>query len=180
MARYLSDEWFELLGAGPAGPVAEPALVLQHVITGGPDGDTRYHVRVSGGRAVIVRGVATDPVPDATFTEDYRTAASIASGELTTAAALLAGRIRVAGDMASLVSRAGVDRPAPAAAGAHDARAEWPGRHRGRPGVPRHRAAGPGPRTARARRRIGSDTRIHPGPDVDRGRTARPGDHAEW
>jgi len=108
VARYLSEEWFESLGAAPSAP-AEPAdrptLILQHVVTGGPAGDTRYHVRISGGRAVVVRGVATDAEPDATFTEDYATAAAIASGDLTTAAALLAGRIRVAGDMASLVSR---------------------------------------------------------------------------
>ncbi len=109
MARYLSNEWFDSIGAAPSSPT-DPAdttaLVLQHVITGGPDrGESRYHVRISAGRAVIVRGLASDPPPAVTFTEDYETAAAIASGELTTEAALLAGRIRVAGDMASLVSR---------------------------------------------------------------------------
>jgi hypothetical protein len=118
VAGYLSDEWFDQLGAAPERPGdGGHQLVLQHVVTGGPSGETRYHVLITDGRAQIIRGVAADP--DVTFAEDYATAASIASGQLSAPTALLAGRIRVAGDMAALVARQGelaVDDPVPPAA----------------------------------------------------------------
>jgi putative sterol carrier protein len=112
----LSDEWFdEVAAAAPPAPAA-PLLVLQQVVTGGPDGDVGYHVTIGEGRAVLARGPAD--APDATFTEDYRTAVAVARGELTTQAALLAGQIVVGGNMAILSARqedlAGIE-PIPAA-----------------------------------------------------------------
>ena len=108
MARYLSDEWFRQLGA--AGFVDEveapvPAgreIVLQHVVTGAPDGTICYHVRVTAGSATVARGRAN--APDVTFSEDYATAAAVACGELSAPAALMAGRIRVRGDLATLMA----------------------------------------------------------------------------
>ena len=50
VARYLSDAWFEdIVAATPAGP--EAGLTLQQVVALTPDGEVRYHVRVSGGVA---------------------------------------------------------------------------------------------------------------------------------
>ena len=113
-----------LADPAPADPVladpapADPVLVLAHIVSGGPEGETRYHVRISGGKALVVRGDAVGPPADATFSENYATAAAVASGQVSTAAALLAGRIRVAGDMATLVRRQGelaIEDPVPAA-----------------------------------------------------------------
>jgi putative sterol carrier protein len=101
----LSDAWFNEIAAGTPPPADEPVAVLQQIVTGGPDGEVRYHVIVAGGRAVLVPGPAS--APDATFTEDYATAAAIARGELTTPAALLSGHIQVAGNMATLSARQG-------------------------------------------------------------------------
>jgi putative sterol carrier protein len=118
VARFLSDAWFkEVEAAGARAPRAEDAVaVLQQIVTGGPQGEVRYHVIVAGGGAVLVRGPAL--APDATFTEDYATAGAIARGELTTQAALLSGQIRVAGNMATLSARqddlAGLDPVPPA------------------------------------------------------------------
>jgi putative sterol carrier protein len=118
VVRFLSDAWFKdvAAAAGHAPPAGEPVAMLQQIVTGGPDGEIRYHVIVSGGHAVLTPGSAD--APDATFTEDYATAAAIARGELTTQAALLAGHILVAGNMATLSARqddlAGLD-PVPAA-----------------------------------------------------------------
>ena len=118
MARFLSDIWFEEVEAagGQAQPAEDAVAVLQQVVTGGPEGEVRYHVIVAEGRAVLVRGPAR--APDATFTEDYATAGAIARGELTTQAALLSGQIRVAGNMAMLSTRqddlAGLDPVPPA------------------------------------------------------------------
>jgi hypothetical protein len=105
VVRFLSDAWFEEVdaAAGHAPPSDTPIAVLQQIVTGGPDGEVRYHVIVAGGRAVLIPGSADDP--DATFTEDFATAAAIARGELTTQAALLAGHILVAGNMATLSAR---------------------------------------------------------------------------
>jgi hypothetical protein len=105
VVRFLSAAWFDEVqaAAGQAPPCEEPVAVLQQVVTGGPDGEVRYHVIVAGGRAVLIPGPAA--MPDATFTEDYATAAAIARGELTTQAALLAGHILVAGNMATLSAR---------------------------------------------------------------------------
>ncbi len=108
MASYLSDQWFDEVGARDASPVTaatEGDLVLQHLVSGGPQGTVSYHVRVGEGGAAIVRGQAASP--DVTFAEDYATAAAIASGELSAPAALLAGRIRVGGDLAALIAGQG-------------------------------------------------------------------------
>ncbi|MDQ6613586.1 MAG: SCP2 sterol-binding domain-containing protein [Actinomycetota bacterium] len=119
MANYLSDEWFEQLGATtvPAdAALTGEDLILQHVVTGAPQGEVTYHVRISGGAVAIVRGPASQP--DVTFAEDYATAAAVASGELRAPAALLAGRIRVGGNMATLIARhddLAITDPVPAA-----------------------------------------------------------------
>jgi putative sterol carrier protein len=116
VARYLSNEWFDQLGAVTGDPAAAADLVLEHLVTGGPDGNVDYHVRVAGGAATIFRGPAADP--DVTFAEDYDTAAAIAGGRLSAPAALLAGRIRVGGDMAALIAHQdmlSVTDPIPAA-----------------------------------------------------------------
>ncbi len=118
MAGYLSDEWFAQLGAreGPAGgaPTGK-VLVIQHVVTDSPLGDIAYYVGVANHAVAIVRGRAEHA--DVTFSEDYATAAAIAGGGLSAPAALLAGRIRVAGDMAALIAHQhllAVNDPVPA------------------------------------------------------------------
>ena len=122
MARYLSDEWFRQLGASvPDDQLDQQSpdhrdIVLQHVVTGTPEGEVCYHLRVTAGSATVVRGPAN--APDVTFSEDYATAAAVASGELSAPAALMAGRIRVRGDLATLMAHqntfVGAD-PVPAA-----------------------------------------------------------------
>jgi hypothetical protein len=117
VASYLSGEWFEQLGAAMAPAEQAPQegeLVLQHVVTAAPGGEVRYHVRVAHRVVSIGRGQAPDP--DVTFTEDYATAAAIARGELRASAALMAGRIRVGGDMTALTSHdlQAVNDPVPA------------------------------------------------------------------
>jgi putative sterol carrier protein len=115
VARFLSDAWFgQLTDAGTPGD--RPGLQIQQVVTDGPDGEVRYHLRVSDGRIAVRVGDA--PRPDVTFTEDYATAAAVAKGETTVQAALLDGRITVAGDMGAVVACQGdlaVLDPIPAA-----------------------------------------------------------------
>jgi SCP-2 sterol transfer family len=105
VARFLSDEWFDqagALGTEAASLLPEATVVLQHTVSGSPAGDVCYHLRLAEHAAEIVRGPSSHP--DVTFAEDYATAAAVASGEVSAPAALLAGRIRVGGDMAALVA----------------------------------------------------------------------------
>lgn len=103
VASFLSEEWFDQIGAaGREGDEEPVTLVLQHTVTGTPRGEVCYHVRLSPGRVTVVPGPA--PAPDVTFVEDYATAAAIAGGDRPASAALLAGDIRVGGDLAKLLA----------------------------------------------------------------------------
>jgi hypothetical protein len=102
VARFLSDAWFDEVTERGA-PGDRPGLTVQQVVTGGPDGEVRYHVRVTDSQATVHPGEAAGP--DITFTEDYATAVAVARGQLTVQAGLLDGRIRVGGNLASLSGR---------------------------------------------------------------------------
>jgi len=101
VARYLSEAWFEEVAAATPAP-SDRGLILQQVITGAPEGEIRYVVTVGAQGASVRAG--QDARPDATFTGDYETAAALAEGRLTIDAALLAGRIRIRGNMSVLAS----------------------------------------------------------------------------
>ena len=105
MARFLSAAWFkDLAQAGCSREVEDQrdALVIQQVVLDTPDGEVRYWVRIRDREATVRPGESDNP--DVTFIEDYATATAIALGELTTQAALLAGRIRVSGNLATLAA----------------------------------------------------------------------------
>jgi hypothetical protein len=102
MARFLSSEWFAEL-EGPHPEVAAPAegsWVLEQVVTATPDGDVRYQLVAAEG-VLQLRGTTLTPAT-VTFTSDYPTAVAIARGQLSTQAALLDGRVRVAGNLSGI------------------------------------------------------------------------------
>lgn len=124
MARFLSDEWIEdmnrAVSSSPAlrQATAHVRLSVQQVVRDGAqaggakndgaqaggdqaDGERCYVVRIDHGSISVVAG--RDPAPDITVTEDAGTAAALARGDLTPQAAFMVGRIRVAGDMATLM-----------------------------------------------------------------------------
>ncbi len=107
MPRYLSPEWLHAL-AGAIGEAeslkrasAGVSLVVQQVVTGGPEGDVSYHVTVDDGRVAVLAGESGEPT--VTFTQDYETAAAVAQGELSAQGAFMTGRIRVRGDLPRLM-----------------------------------------------------------------------------
>lgn len=108
MVRYLSPEWFEEVNAAAAaGGVADHVgeglrLVVQQVVTGGPDGDVHYAVRIEDGAVSIVPGDAADA--DVMVTEDHDTATRVARGDLAAPVAFMTGRIRVTGDTRTLLA----------------------------------------------------------------------------
>ncbi|MEO7837236.1 MAG: SCP2 sterol-binding domain-containing protein [Acidimicrobiales bacterium] len=111
MARYLSQAWFdEVNEAARNSPSLRHAtvgahLTLQQVVTGGPEGDLQYWLRIEDGsvRAALGAAQAADLTPDATVTQPYETAAAVSRGELSTEDAFLDGRIRLRGDISVLV-----------------------------------------------------------------------------
>ena len=118
MARVLSPDWFDEIVRGTQPVCDAPGtddcdLVLEQVVRDTPDGEVRYRVVVTSGRAYIERpssgGAGTESgtlPPDLRITCDWATAGAMAQGLLSAQAALLEGRLRVKGDLARLSGRA--------------------------------------------------------------------------
>ncbi len=105
--RFLSPEWLARLGAATASATASasPAIGLSvhQRVTGGPDGDVEYVLRVGGGGVHFEPGPLTAPA-DVELTTDYATAAAISQGRLSPASAFAGGRLRVSGAISALVA----------------------------------------------------------------------------
>jgi hypothetical protein len=111
MARFLSPEWFaEVAESGPPRTEggAESPLVLEQVVRDAPDGEVRYRVVVTAGGAYLEApsSLGGRAAPDLTITCDWATATELARGTVSAQAALMAGRLRVSGNLARLSGRA--------------------------------------------------------------------------
>lgn len=107
MARFLSPEWIAALNTAAASDdvrerTGAVSLTLRQVVVGGPDGAVEYTIAVEGGEVVVEPGGAARA--DATFTEDYDTAAAIHRGELSPQEAFMTGRVRISGNVGVLVA----------------------------------------------------------------------------
>ena len=105
MARFLSPEWMAMARERGSGLPERQGVSarVQHVVTGGPDGDVRYVTVVEDGRTVE-QSLGDDPGADITMTTTYGDGALIARGELDAGVAFMQGRLKVAGDMAKVVA----------------------------------------------------------------------------
>ena len=104
MAKYLSQEWLEqgkkLSASQPERPGATARM--QYVVTGGPDGDIRYYWVLENGK---LQESSLGELPDADFTMTMTYADSVAvqNGDLDANAAFMQGRIKVTGNMGTLM-----------------------------------------------------------------------------
>ena len=104
MAKYLSQEWLEqgkkLSESQPERPGATARM--QYVVTGGPDGDIRYYWVLENGK---LQESSLGELPDADFTMTITYADSVAvqNGDLDANAAFMQGRIKVTGNMGTLM-----------------------------------------------------------------------------
>jgi hypothetical protein len=108
LAGFLTEAWLEEIEAAAQRAVlgTKGALVLQQVIPDGPEGrEVAYALVVGDGRIRLVRGRVPDA--DLTFTQDRATAEAIHRGELSAQAAFMQGRLRLGGDLRSVIDRAG-------------------------------------------------------------------------
>ena len=99
--RFLSPEWLDRMQTATAGASPGATLSIHQRVTGGPDGDVEYTLRVAGGRVTFEPGPGA---ADVELTLDYDTAAAISRGELSPAKAFAAGRLHVQGSVTSLVA----------------------------------------------------------------------------
>jgi putative sterol carrier protein len=108
--QFLSDEWAtelkdrlnasEAFRAGVGGTNAK----VQQVITT-PDGERRYWLKTENG--LVDMGSGDIKGPDATITQDYDTAVSLARGELNALSAYMTGKIRISGNLMLLMGLQG-------------------------------------------------------------------------
>lgn len=103
-ARFLSQEWLDAHVAASAALPERPgaSAVVQHVVTGGPDGEVRYHLCVVDGR---VAGAALGQVdaPDLLCTATYAEAVKIATGAVGAHEAFMQGKLKVVGSTGRLM-----------------------------------------------------------------------------
>lgn len=100
MTRWLSGEWFDQARNLAVGLPPRPGLTagIQHVITGGPDGDVSCYWVLADGRPTSA-AIGSLESPDVTLTLSWSDAAAIQSGGLDPSVAFMQGRMKVAGSM---------------------------------------------------------------------------------
>ncbi len=109
--QFLSDEWVaelrQRLNASESFRKAagSASATLQQVITGGPDGERRYWIKIADGQ--IDMGPGDVEKPDATITQDYETAAGMARAEISPVSAFMTGKLKVNGSMMLLMQLQG-------------------------------------------------------------------------
>jgi putative sterol carrier protein len=116
--KFLSDEWAQALKAelnesedfrqAAAGHKA----TIQQVITGA-EGTTNYWITIGDGK--IDLGVGDIDGEDATITQSYESAASLAKGELSPVTAFMTGKLKIAGNMGVILGLQGALAQLPAA-----------------------------------------------------------------
>jgi predicted lipid carrier protein YhbT len=104
-APYLSQAWLDLQLAVTKDLPERPGATarLQHVVTGTPEGDVRYHQAIVDGRLAEV-GLGDHPDAEVTLTQTYADAREVAQGELDASAAFMQGRTKVVGDMGKVMA----------------------------------------------------------------------------
>jgi putative sterol carrier protein len=105
MPKYLSQEWLdnqqEIAQEFPERPGATARL--QYIVTGGPDGEVRYHWTVENGK-IREDQLGDDPDAEVIMTLTYDDAVKIQKAELDETAAFMQGRLKVKGNMGKLMS----------------------------------------------------------------------------
>ena len=105
MSKWLTQEWLDefktLAETQPERPGASARM--QYVVVGGPEGDIKYYWVLENGKLLESR-LGELPDPEITLTLSHEDAMKIQQGELDANAAFMQGRIKVAGNMAKLMS----------------------------------------------------------------------------
>ena len=82
------------------------AFSVQFDVSGAPEGDVTYFLKVADGVTETSRGPLEDA--DVTVSSDYETSQAISKGELNVQMAFMTGKIKVGGNMAKIMMHQGV------------------------------------------------------------------------
>jgi putative sterol carrier protein len=112
VATFLSDEHFsaanEGLNSDPGfeNAIANVDLSVQFDVSGAPEGEVTYYLKVADGTTETALGPLADA--DVTVSSDYETSQAISKGELNVQMAFMTGKIKVGGNMAKIMMHQGV------------------------------------------------------------------------
>ncbi|MGK2958593.1 MAG: SCP2 sterol-binding domain-containing protein [Acidimicrobiales bacterium] len=107
MPRFLSPEWIAQAHAAAqvsktlAEATASVKITIQQNVTGTPDGDIHYVIRVDHGKVEIAEGI--DSQATISFTQDWETGVGMSNGSLSAQDAFTAGHLRVGGDIQAMM-----------------------------------------------------------------------------
>ncbi|MCA1834281.1 MAG: SCP2 sterol-binding domain-containing protein [Actinomycetota bacterium] len=119
--KFLSDEWLgeveSRLNSNEAFQNAAKgqSAKLQQVITGAPDGESKYGFIIDGGKVSMPKGDIEGA--EATVTQDYDTAVKLSKGELQGQAAFMQGKLKISGNLMKMMQLQGVFTAMPGAMG---------------------------------------------------------------
>src|SRR5580658_6801326 len=109
--KYLSQEWVDAYNAAVAGEDAVRAAVkgksaaLQMVISGAPDGEVRYWLRIADGGASV--GLGDIDGAEVTISQSYDTSSQVNKGELAGDKAFMQGKVKISGKMMKMMQLRG-------------------------------------------------------------------------
>jgi putative sterol carrier protein len=107
VVRYLSLAWIDALSQEVAKSSELAALADTHtisvtqVVTGGPEGNVTYHLRIGDGTASFGPGPAD--AEDVCMEQSWATATAVATGDLNAQEAFIKGLIRLTGNQQKLI-----------------------------------------------------------------------------
>jgi len=105
VAEFLSDAWLADLARAATSAAGPPGvtLVIQQQVQDERAG-VAYAIRIADGQVTVVPGHVD--AADLTFTQDRATAVAIARGDLSAQVAFMAGRLRIGGDLRTVLQHA--------------------------------------------------------------------------
>jgi putative sterol carrier protein len=107
VAQFLSEDHFEAARAaldadqGFQNAIANVDFSAQFDVSGAPDGDIAYYLKVSDGDVETEIGPLEGA--DVTVASDYETSQAISKGELNVQMAFMTGKIKVGGNVAKIM-----------------------------------------------------------------------------
>jgi len=109
--KYLSQDWVDAYNAALAGDdavraaLAGKSATLQMVISGAPQGEVRYWLRIADGS--VAAGLGDNPDAEVTISQSYETSAEVDKGELDGQKAFMQGKVKIAGKMLKMMQLRG-------------------------------------------------------------------------
>jgi hypothetical protein len=109
VAQFLSREWIEELDAAArsassrVADIGDRTIMIQQVVQEAPGGEARYYLEIGPGGMRVRPGSADAPV--LTFLTHYDMARALQTGEANAQEALLAGRLKIQGELELVAGR---------------------------------------------------------------------------